>query len=105
MNNKEFAQRLVKKTGLSAKQITELQSALIDNVVEEVRQGNVVSLQGFGNFELKEKAARKMYNPTTQETIIIPARYTLGYKPSNTLKDKIKGWLCRNLPLKTYRKP
>ena len=91
MNNKEFAQRLVKKTGLSAKQITELQSVLIDNVVEEVRQGNVVSLQGFGNFELKEKAARKMYNPTTQETVIIPARYTLGYKPSNTLKDKIKG--------------
>ena len=91
MNNKEFAQRLAKKIGLSAKQITELQSALIDNVVEEVRQGNVVSLQGFGNFELKEKAARKMYNPTTQETIIIPARYTLGYKPSNTLKDKIKG--------------
>ena len=91
MNNKEFAQRLVKKTGFSAKQITELQSALIDNVVEEVRQGNVVSLQGFGNFELKEKAARKMYNPTTQETVIIPARYTLGYKPSNTLKDKIKG--------------
>ncbi|MBR2192660.1 MAG: HU family DNA-binding protein [Bacteroidaceae bacterium] len=91
MNNKEFAMRLAKKTGLSAQQIADLQNAFIDSVVSEVRQGNVVSLQGFGNFELKEKAARKMYNPTTQETVIIPARYTLGYKPSNTLKDKIKG--------------
>jgi len=91
MNNQELTAKLVEKTGLSAAEVAKFQAACIEKVLDEIAQGNTVSFQGFGNFELKEKAQRKMYNPTKKEFNVIPARQTVGFRPSTVLKEKIKG--------------
>jgi nucleoid DNA-binding protein len=54
-----------------------------------VREGKVVSIQGFGNFELKEKAERKIYSPSTKSFNIIPSKRVINYKMSPVLKDRI----------------
>lgn len=79
------------KTGLSSIEISELQAACADIIITQVAEGNTVAFSGFGTFEQKEKPERKMYNPTTKETMMIPARQTLGFRPSATLKEKLNG--------------
>jgi len=51
--------------------------------------GDKIKIAGFGNFEVKSKAARKGRNPISGESIIIEARKVLSFKPSIVLKKSI----------------
>lgn len=90
MNNKEFIAELSRRTGYSNKDTTLLVSSVLNFMVQELQEGNTVSLQNFGTFEVKKKMERITFNPTTQQRLLIPPRLVLSYKPSNTLKEKFK---------------
>ena len=57
---------------------------------QELQDGNTISLQGFGTFEVKKKLERISVNPVTQQRMLIPPKLVLAYKPSVTLKEKFK---------------
>ena len=44
---------------------------------------------GFGNFEVRERAARKGRNPQTGAEIEIPASKVPAFKPGKALKDLV----------------
>ena len=48
-----------------------------------------VKIGGFGNFAVREKAARTGRNPITGEPITITPRKVLTFKPSPVLKNRI----------------
>jgi len=48
-----------------------------------------VQLVGFGNFEVRERSARKGRNPQTGEPIEIAASKTPAFKPGKSLKELI----------------
>ena len=89
MTNKVFIQSLAKRMNLDEDEVAVLADNFVSTFVQEVVTGGLVSIQGFGNFELKEKAERKMYNPTTKTFKVIPSKKTLGFKMSATLKNRI----------------
>lgn len=45
---------------------------------------------GFGNFEVRDRAARKGRNPQTGEEISIAASKVPAFKPGKALKDAVK---------------
>lgn len=90
MNNKEFIAELSRRTGYSNKDTTLLVSSVLNFMVQELQEGNTVSLQNFGTFEVKKKMERITFNPTTQQRLLIPPKLVLSYKPSSTLKEKFK---------------
>ncbi len=49
-----------------------------------------VQVIGFGNFEVRERAARKGRNPQTGEEIQIEASKVPAFKPGKALKDAVK---------------
>ena len=59
-------------------------------MVQELEEGNVIAIQGFGSFEVKKKAERISINPASKQRMLVPPKLVLSYKPSNTLKDKFK---------------
>jgi len=89
MTNKTFVQSLAERLGMNETEVSVLTEQFVDIFVKEVLDGNLVSVQGFGNFEIKEKAERKMYNPTTKTFKVIPGKKALGFKMSATLKGRI----------------
>ena len=46
-------------------------------------------LQGFGSFEPREKASRRIYNPTSKTYMVVPSKTTLSYKMSAALKAQL----------------
>ena len=46
-------------------------------------------IHGFGTFTTKLRDARTARNPQTGETIEVPAKYALTFKPTSTLKAEI----------------
>jgi len=59
-------------------------------MTQELQEGNVVTIQGFGTFEVKKKAERITVNPTTKQRMLVPPKLVLTYRPSAQLKDKFK---------------
>ena len=59
-------------------------------MIQELEEGNVIAVQGFGSFEGKKKAERISINPASKQRMLVPPKLVLSYKPSNTLKDKFK---------------
>ena len=66
-------------------------SAAVETIIEEVRAGNVVTIQGFGTFKTVAVAERKGRNPQTGDEIIIPAHKKVVFKPSKQFKEKVNG--------------
>jgi len=56
---------------------------------ESLEAGESIKVSGFGNFEVKQKVARRGRNPQTGEAITIKARKVLTFNPSSLLRDAI----------------
>ena len=89
MNNKDFIEKVSQKTNFETADVKELSAALISVLLDEIGNDNTVTIQGFGVFEPREKARRKIYNPSTKEYVVVPPKTTLGYKMSAALKDRL----------------
>lgn len=90
MNNKDFISELSRRLGYTIKDTSELASSLLLGMTQELQEGNVVTIQGFGTFEVKKKAERITVNPTTKQRMLVPPKLVLTYRPSAQLKDKFK---------------
>lgn len=64
---------------------TKALNAFLDVVMDALKKGEKVTLVGFGTLSVAEKAARTGINPATRETIEIPARKVVKFKPSTEL--------------------
>lgn len=64
--------------------------AVFEAVMDSLKNGEKVQLIGFGNFEVRERSARKGRNPQTGEEIEIPASKVPAFKPGKALKDSVK---------------
>ncbi len=87
MNKSELSAALSTKTGLTGTQASEALSALVDIVTSEMEAGNKVSIQGFGVFTSKVRAARSARNPKTGGTVDVPAKRVVKFSPGSGLSS------------------
>lgn len=90
MNKTELIQAVVEKSGLTKKDVTKVVESTFESITETLQSGEKVQLIGFGNFEVRERAARKGRNPRTKEDIEIPASKVPAFKAGKALKDAVK---------------
>lgn len=76
----ELAAALAEKHGLTKAKAAEVILTLIDEIQNNLKKGNTVTLIGFGTFEARERAARTGRNPKTGATLEIKASVTPGFK-------------------------
>ncbi|MBP6230059.1 MAG: HU family DNA-binding protein [Paludibacteraceae bacterium] len=90
MNNKELISELSKRLHVPQKDIVGVLEAAVDAFSTTFQQGDDLSVQGFGTFQIRKKKERIIVNPTTKVRQIIPPKLTISFKISNTYKEKIK---------------
>ena len=90
MNNKDFTSELSKRLGYTLKDTSELISSLLSGMTQQLEEGNVVAIQGFGTFEVRKKAERISVSPTTKQRMLVPPKLVLTYRPSTLLKEMFK---------------
>jgi DNA-binding protein HU-beta len=74
---------------VSKKRGREMVDAVLQAIAEALKAGEKVKLQGFGNFEAVERAARKGRNPQTGEEIEIAAKKAPKFSPAKDLKQAV----------------
>lgn len=87
MNKSDLVQKVSDTAELSKKDAAKAVDAVFDAISEALQQGQKVQLIGFGNFEVRERSARKGRNPQTGEEIDIPASKVPAFKPGKALRD------------------
>jgi len=90
MNKTEFIGAVAKNADLSKVDAKKAVDAFIQEVENALKEGEKVSLLGFGAFSVAEKAARNGVNPKTKESIIISARKVVKFKPGTVLCKAVK---------------
>ena len=89
-NKAELVDRVTKKTQLTKKDVSATVEALFETIQEALKAGEKVQVIGFGNFEVRERAARKGRNPQTGKEIKIKASKVPAFKAGKALKDAVK---------------
>jgi DNA-binding protein HU-beta len=90
MNKTELVAKVAEATELTKKDAAKAVDAVLDAIAGALKAGEKVQLIGFGNFEVRERAARKGRNPQTGKEIQISASKVPAFKPGKQLKDSIK---------------
>lgn len=89
MTKLEVATMLRDKTGISQKQAVEAVELFLDSIKTSLKNGDKVSLVGFGTFYLKTKDERNGRNPRTGEKIRIPAKSVVSFKPGKEFRELV----------------
>jgi len=90
MNTTEFIGAVAKNADLSKVKAKKAVGAFIQEVANALKEGDKVTLLGFGSFSVAEKAARMGINPKTKASISIPSRKVVKFKPGATLAKVVK---------------
>lgn len=90
MNKTDLVNAVAQKTELTKKDTTKAVDAVFEAITDALANGDKVQLIGFGNFEVRERAARTGRNPQTGAEIEIAATKVPAFKPGKALKDSVK---------------
>lgn len=90
MNKTELVETVATASELSKKDAGKAVEAVFDTITSALANGEKVQLIGFGNFEVRERAARKGRNPQTGKEIEIAATKVPAFKPGKALKEAVK---------------
>ena len=84
-NKAELISAMAAGADMTKADATKALNAFLDVVMDALKKGEKVTLVGFGTLSVAERAARTGINPATKETIEIPARKVVKFKPSTEL--------------------
>jgi len=86
----QLADEIAGDDRLRAERLRLLARSLVDIVRDALVRDGMVRIHGFGTFRLVRMAPRRGINPRTGETIDIPARNRVIFRPARALRDRIE---------------
>lgn len=89
MNKTELVDAVSNHSGVARADAQRAVEAVLESIGTALKNGDSVSLVGFGTFAVKDRAARSGRNPRTGEVIEIPAVKLPVFKAGKGLKDAV----------------
>ena len=90
MTKKDIVLRITDLTGIKQVDVKKIVQKTFDVVIESLTRAEKVELRNFGVFKIKERKARFGRNPRTGESVPVPPRKVVVFKPGLEMKLKIK---------------
>jgi len=89
MNKQDFISNLAEQEGIEKKQAALYTDAVIKAITDALIAGEKIQFVGFGSFEVRQRAEKKVRNPQTGEALISPATQVPVFKAGKALKDAV----------------
>ena len=89
MTKAELVEAVSLQTKLTKKATAELIDVVFDNIVKAVKSAERFSYPGFGTWSMRNRKARKIRNPQTNEMMKLKASRTIGFRPAKELKASL----------------
>ena len=88
MTKKDIARKIAEATGIPQMTVTEIVQMLFDGITEILVEEGGIELRNFGVFKVKERKPRKARNPRTGESVMVPARRVVTFKPGREMMKR-----------------
>jgi len=89
MTKSELVRELAEDFELPRRQVTELVEAILEKITTVLKSGDKVQLTPFGQFRIRDRAARIARNPQTGAPVNVPAKRVLKFTAGRTLKEAV----------------
>ncbi|WP_116474491.1 MULTISPECIES: nucleoid-associated protein HU-beta [Zobellella] len=89
MNKSQLIDKIAEGADITKASAGRALDAVVEAITESLKEGDQVSLVGFGTFAVRERAARTGRNPQTGAAIEIAAAKTPAFKAGKALKDAV----------------
>jgi len=90
MTKKDIVLRITDRTGIKQVDVKKIVQKTFDVIIESLVRSEKVELRNFGVFKIKERKARFGRNPRTGESVPVPPRKVVVFKPGLEMKQRIK---------------
>ena len=91
MNKNEFISMLAEREGIEKKQAEKCTAAVIGAIADALVAGEKVQFVGFGSFEVRDRAEKRVRNPQTGEELVAAATKVPVFKAGKALKAAVAG--------------
>ena len=89
MTKKEIAKKISEQSGITALLALEAVQMLFDGIRKTLLDEGRIELRNFGIFEVKRRRARKARNPRTGESVSVPERSVVTFKPGLEMEKRV----------------
>ncbi len=89
MTKNELARELAEELEMPRRQAVDFIEAMLEKITDVLKSGDKVQLTPFGQFKVRDRAARIARNPKTGEPIKVPAKRVLKFIAGRVLKEAV----------------
>tara|TARA_Y100001960_G_scaffold156142_1_gene164379 strand:- start:151 stop:561 length:411 start_codon:yes stop_codon:yes gene_type:complete len=89
MTKKDIVKAISEKIDMTQLQTKEIVQHTFDAIMESLAQKGRVELRNFGVFIAKKRAARTARNPKTEETVHVPEKIVVTFKPGKKMEQLV----------------
>ena len=89
MNKSDLIDAMAEDAGITKAAAKKALESFLGNVEKSLKNGDRVSLVGFGSWSVSKRAAREGRNPQTGKTIQIAAKNVVKFKAGSELSDAV----------------
>ena len=90
MTKKDIVLRITDMTNIKQVDVKKVVQKTFDVIIDSLVRSEKVELRNFGVFKIKERRARFGRNPRTGESVPVPPRKVVIFKPGLEMKKKIR---------------
>ncbi len=90
MKKTALIQEIQEKTNFSKDEVELVVNTLLDVITDTLKDGESVSLFGFGSFVVTKRKPKEVYIPGTTKKVLIEEKNSVKFKPSNKLKSIVE---------------
>ncbi len=90
MNKADIISKVHEVLGTTKADAERAVDTVFNSIEAGMKDGDSISIAGFGIFEAKMRAKREARNPRTGETVTVPAMRVPKFRAAKALKDSVK---------------
>ena len=64
-------------------------NCILEQMADALAQGERIEIRGFGGFDCRHRPPRLARNPKTGETVNLPAKVAVHFKPGKEMRDRV----------------
>ena len=90
MTKKDIVKSIAADADLTQLKVKEIVQRTFDEIIATLMRDGKIELRNFGVFKVTKRAARPARNPRTSETVNVPSKCVVTFKPGKEMAERIR---------------
>ena len=89
MTKKTLVKSIAEQTQVPPSQVSEIVQSVLNGIIDVLATEGRIELRNFGIFQVKKRKARIARNPRTGETVQVPEKMVVTFKPGLEMAARV----------------